>query len=432
MSNNLITDRHFGDIANIILSPIKSYYSSYPEFTPLEFEQFCVKLLSILGYEIISSNDTISPDGGVDFIAKRSNTIIVGQCKKSDWSGKIVGGNASNISEPTVMQHFGLVNLKQSTYPDNDIIGYVMTLRKFSLPCRNTFGSNPKIKLIGLSELRPLIIDALARIDASNKQLTVRIGSNTNPWYDLELEKINTEISILEALVAEAELECSQASVKSSQAEKIVMNELIDLYREITLLKSEIEFIRLKNLEKSQKGNQDEEINAEYNDRQSKINAEYDELEEEYVKPIAPPLDEADLDEAKALYRELSHQFHPDKHQESKAQFTKIFQAINNAKTNLTILKDIKLNPHKYFGGDIPKSVDIPKTQLVRYLGELQSHYSELQSRIETILEGDNSKLYAMYYDDRKAFDQMVESKKAQLEQELESLRQELDQILES
>ena len=72
------------------------------------------------------------------------------------------------------------------------------------------------------------------------------------------------------------------------------------------------------------------------------------------------------------------------------------------------------------------------KTQLVRYLGELQSHYSELQSRIETILEGDNSKLYAMYYDDRKGFDQMVESKKAQLEEELSALRQELDQILES
>ena len=79
----------------------------------------------------------------------------------------------------------------------------------------------------------------------------------------------------------------------------------------ITLLKSEIEFIRLKNLEKSQKGNQDEEINAEYNDRQSKINAEYDELEEEYVKPIAPPLDEADLDEAKALYRTCLQLVHP-------------------------------------------------------------------------------------------------------------------------
>ena len=89
MSVVLMPEKHFVQIASVIMDPTKSYYSPYPEFSPLEFEQFCVKLLSILDYCILSSNDTIAPDGGVDFVAQKDNWIIIGQCKKSDWSGKI-------------------------------------------------------------------------------------------------------------------------------------------------------------------------------------------------------------------------------------------------------------------------------------------------------------------------------------------------------
>ncbi len=434
MSADLISDHRFTELSAVILNPTKSFYSPYPEFSPLEFEHFCVKLLSILEYEILSSNDTIAPDGGVDFVARKDNRIIIGQCKKSDWSGKIAGGNPSNISEPTVMQHFGLVNMKAIDYPDNEVIGYVMTLRKFSLPCRTSFENNPKIKLIGLTELRILITDALLRIDSANKQITLRPETSTNPWYDVQIEQINTEISMLESIVADAEIEYSQASVRSSQAEKIIMNELIDLYRELELLKSEINFIKEKNAKKATEEDKekDEELNNEYAAQQSKINEEYDDLEEEYIQPIQPPLNDADEAEAKLLYRELSHRFHPDKHQESHAQFTKIFQAINHAKTNLTLLKDIQLNPHKYFDGDIPQSVDVSKEQLVKYLNELQKRYSDIQTRIETILEGTNAKLYAMYYDDRTTFDELVSSKRAKLQTELDSLRTELEELLET
>ena len=438
MSINLISDSKFTTLAATILSPTKSYYSPFPEFTPLEFEHFCVKLLAILEYQIINSNDNIAPDGGVDFIAKKENRIIIGQCKKSDWSGKIVGGSASNIGEPTVMQHFGLVNMKQSDYPDNELVGYVMTLRKFSLPCRTSFENHPKIKLIGLIELRELITKALITIDSSNKQISIRPESSTNPWYDVELGTINDEIKLLENLIAQLELEYSQIKTRSMQVEKVIMNELIDLYREIALLKSEIQFIKTKKdklseLKDSKNESLDQEyenlkeqLDQEYISRQENINQGYEEIENEYLEDLPQPLNQIEFEEAKILYRELSHLYHPDKHQESKIAFTKIFKAINKAKTNIEALKDIRKNPHKYFEGDIPKFVDVSKKQLVSYLKDLQKQYNLVQTRIETILDDDNSNLYDMYYTEREKFTRIVNEMREKLESELKQLQNEI------
>jgi Restriction endonuclease len=431
MSVDLISDHEFLKIASVITDPKKSYYSSFPEFTPLEFEHFCIKLLNINGYIILSSNSNIASDGGIDFVASKDNRIIIGQCKKSDWSGKIVGGNASNIGEPTVMQHFGLVNIKSTEYPDKEVVGYVITLRKFSLPCKTTFEKNPKIKLIGLSELRLLINIAITTIDTSNKQITLRSDYDANPWYDVQIEGINAEISILENLVANIELELSQASTRSNQVEKIIMNELIDLYREIALIKSEIEFMKAKKANLTEdKNKQDEELTEEYQNKQQKINEEYDDLEEEYIKPTIEPLSDTDLEEAKILYRELSHKYHPDKHQESKTEFTKIFQAINSSKSSLSSLIDIRDNPHKYFDGKIPESINITKEQLIEYLNKLQEQYAIIQSKLEIILEGTNNQLYETYYTDRNQFDAVVATKKSKLRLELDRLRNELEELM--
>jgi Restriction endonuclease/WG containing repeat len=427
MSVDLISDHEFLKIASVITDPKKSYYSSFPEFTPLEFEHFCIKLLNINGYIILSSNSNIASDGGIDFVASKDNRIIIGQCKKSDWSGKIVGGNASNIGEPTVMQHFGLVNIKSTEYPDKEVIGYVMTLSKFSLPCKNTFGANPKIKLIGLSELRDLINIAISAIETA-----LRSDYDTNQWYDDQVIAINTEISILENLVANIELELSQASTRSNQVEKIIMNELIDLYREIALIKSEIEFMKAKKAKLTEEKNkQDEELTEEYQNKQQKINEEYDGLEEEYINPTIEPLSDTDLEEAKTLYRELSHLYHPDKHQESKTEFTRIFQAINSSKSSLSSLIDIRDNPHKYFDGKIPESINITKEQLIEYLNKLQEQYANIQTKLETILEGTNNQLYKTYYNDRNEFDAVVATKKSNLQLELDRLRKELQEIVD-
>jgi Restriction endonuclease len=151
-----ISQNKFEQIANVILAPTKSYYSSFPEFTPLEFEHFTIFLLHTLGYVILSSNDNIVADGGVDFVAQKENKIIIGQCKKSDWSSKIIGGTQSNISEPTIKQHFATVALNKTKYPNNELIGYFVTLQRFSLPCKTTFAKEPSIKLFDCKALKNL------------------------------------------------------------------------------------------------------------------------------------------------------------------------------------------------------------------------------------------------------------------------------------
>ncbi len=108
MSVELISDQEFLEIAEVINDQNKKYYSSYPEFTPLEFEQFCVKLLNIKGYKITSHNNKIMADGGIDFEAEKDGVLIIGQCKKSDSRSQ----ETTNIGEPSVMQHYGIIRKK--------------------------------------------------------------------------------------------------------------------------------------------------------------------------------------------------------------------------------------------------------------------------------------------------------------------------------
>jgi F0F1-type ATP synthase membrane subunit b/b' len=425
MSKKILSKDTFLKIANVIIDPKKSYYSSFPEFLPLEFEHFCTYLLEVLDYQILSNNDSIEADGGVDFVAQKNNIVIIGQCKKSDWSSKIIGGNGSNISEPTVKQHYATTILSKTKYPKQDLIGYFMTLRKFSAPCRNTFAKEPLIKLIDFFELRKLIISALQIVDSDNKQITLVNNGEVNIWYDVEIDGIQQEISLLEKLVSDIELDIEQEQNKSHQAQKWIMEELIDLYREIDLIKAQIKFLLEQQAQKS-KDNIDEDLTKEFAQEQDKINQEYDELEDEYVALPNKVLDESDLTEAKNLYRELSHLYHPDKHQANQAEFTIIFQAINQSKSNLAALRDIRDNPHKYFGGKIPASIQSNKKQMVEYLTSLQAKLAQIQTKIENIKESENHTLYELYYNDRLEFDAIVTKKKAQLQKELSELQSQL------
>jgi hypothetical protein len=438
MPNNIhLTQNRFFEIASIILDPLKSYYSPFPEFSPLEFEHFCCFLLGNSGYEIVISNDNIEADGGIDFVAKKNNQIIIGQCKKSDWSGKIVGGTASNISRASVMQHFGVVTMQAENYFDNEVIGYFLTLRIYSKPTRETFGNHKKMKLIDLPLLRQMISEVLTKLDAKNFQLVLRQKADTDIWQDQELARIKEEIQILEALIADQEVELEQYKNKSSQAQKIITLELIDLYREIDLLRSNIEFIKLANIQKAKSAETiDEELTKAYQDNQQKINEEYEELEEEFTNSQINVLDQdelAEVKETKKLYYKLCHLYHEDKNSqilsEDQKSFQKILSIITNSKSDFKKLVDIRDNPHKYFQGKIPESVNISKQKLVEYILTLQTQLESLQNQVEELQDSEQAKIFDLYFSDREAFDIIVENRRNQLKEELLDLEQELEDL---
>ena len=381
-----------------------------------------------MGYQITSSNQTIESDGGIDFQAKKDSLVIIGQCKKSNWNS-----SDSNISHPSVMQHYGVVTMKQKLYPDNEVVGYFMTLRKFSAPARTEFANEPKIKLIDFFELQKLTREALEILTQNNSSQKVEIvdsGPNTVAvWYDAELDQIHQEIEILENLIASADVELEQEQHKIQQTQKLIMNELIDIYREIDLLQTHIRFLRELRAKRVKEEEADEKLTQNFTHSQDKINQDYDELEEEFTNLADNVLNEKDLAEVKNIYKELAHLYHPDKHQEHADQYTKIFQAINEAKTKLEILRDIKSNPHRYFGGKIPSAVNITKTQLSDYLVSLQSKLLVIQTQLETIKESENSRLYTMYYADRPTFEAIIESKKTILQAQLKFLQHELVEL---
>ena len=108
----------------------------------------------------------------------------------------------------------------------------------------------------------------------------------------------------------------------------------------------------------------------------------------------------------------------------------KICQAINSSKTNLDKLRDIKNNPQKYFDVPIPDSLDITKGQLIKYMDELIDRYESIIAKTEIILEGQNAKLYSLYYN-RNHFDNILNTKRTKLETDLNSLQIELDKLTE-
>lgn len=253
-------------------------------------------------------------------------------------------------------------------------------------------------------------------------QIIPRLNDNSSSQ-DAAMQKTKLKVSMLESMVADAEIEHSQARAKASMAQKIINDQLASINCEIAMIKSEIEYMQMEN---------DKRQGKEDNLKKSKENMESDESGEEYIEPNQPLFSEADKSEAKLLYRELSHRFHPDKHQEFKAKFTQIFQAISNAKANLATLKDIQLNPQNYFDGYIPEIAEISNEQMIKYLHELQKQYSELQIRIQDNLNGHFFKLYAKYYEDRTAFDNEVSSVRAILQRRLSELKAQLNDLLQA
>lgn len=424
------TQDDFETMATIILNPLKSYYTTFSEFTPLDFEHFCVYLLQVLDYQILSYNNSIKADGGIDFVAEKEEMIIIGQCKKTDW---IMGEKEDrlkhlNISIKSVKEHFATVILNEPKYPNKNLVGYFITLRKFTAPSRMEFDSQSKIKLIDFFELQKLIKKALRKLDSKNTSLIINQNADINPWYDAGLEKIRAEIKILEKLIADLTIELEIENSRVYQAQKIVMENLTDLYRHIDLLTSRIRYLKYTLTQKEPLP----DIEKLYENEQGKINEDYDDLEQEYSTKVKKLPNQEQTDEIKELYRKLSHLYHPDKNIENKDKYNTIFSTINNSKTNLQALKDIEQNPFKYFDGDIPDALQLDKQKLADYLILLQQELVQVQAKYEETKENEYSILFELYHNNKHEFDNVVDKKRINLEEKAAELLQESQKLEEN
>ena len=403
-------------IAKVIAAPDKFFYSSFPEFSPLEFEHFCAFLLQKSGHSILELNSKQEADGGIDIITQKDEQIWVIQVKKSDWNtGK---KSKDYISLETVDRHFGVVCRKEAELKEKygqEVLGYFMTLRRFSSHTLAHFASEKRMKFCDLKELKKLIVDL--------EVLNVDLGMVV--WQDLELARIKEEISILEKLISEKEVESQSLQNKISSVEKVIMLELLDLYRLLDLLKFELKFIQDKKI--SQKM-QDEKLAEEFAQNQEKIEEEYDKLEEEYIAKETKVLGEDEEKEFKQIYLGLIKRFHPDKNLKHKENYEKIAKIINSAKEkqDLQLLKDIQHFPEKYFGGVLPEQQD-NKQVLAKFVVQLQMKLAELDDQIDLLQTQESLKLYELWSQNELSFNQFLAKKKAILIEEISQIREQVE-----
>lgn len=244
-------------------------------------------------------------------------------------------------------------------------------------------------------------------------------------WQDLELAKIKEEINILEKLISEKEVESQSLQNKISSVEKVIMLELLDLYRLLDLLQAELKFIQGKIL--SQKN---EKLDEEFVQNQEKIEEEYDKLEEEYITKETKVLGEDEEKEFKKIYRGLMHRFHPDKSLKHKENYEKITKIINSAKEkqDLQLLKDIQTFPEKYFGGVLPEQQD-DKMILANFVGQLQLKLAELEDQIDLLQTQESLKLYQMWENNQTKFTDFLAERKANLEEKIDQVRCEIAEL---
>ena len=409
-------------IAETISAPDRFFYSSFPEFTPLEFEHFCAFLLQKSGHIILELNTKQEADGGIDIITRKDGQIWITQVKKSDWNDNNKTGSKKKtkdyISLETLDRHFGVLSrkedeLKQKYGQEYEVIGYFMTLRRFSNPTLSHFVNNKKMKFCDLKELKRLIVES----GILEKDLGIVV------WQDLELAKIKEEISILEKLIAEKEVEHQTLQNKISSVEKLVMLELLDLYRLLDLLQNELKFIQDKKLTEQK----NENLEEEFVQNQEKIEEDYEKLEEEYITKEIKVLEENEEKEFKQVYRGLMHRFHPDKNPQHKENYEKITKAITSAKEkqDLKMLKDIENFPEKYFGGVLPEQQD-DKAVLAKFVVQLQTKIAELEDEIDSLQGQEGFKLYELQANNQDGFEGILAEKRASLEARIDKIREEI------
>lgn len=405
-------------ITKVIAAPDKFFYSSFPEFSPLEFEHFCAFLLQKDGHSILELNSKQEADGGIDIITQKDEQIWVIQVKKSDWNtGK---KSKDYISLETVDRHFGVVCRKEVELKEKygqEVLGYFMTLRRFSSHTLAHFASEKRMKFCELKELKKLIVDL--------EVLNVDLGMVV--WQDLELARIKEEISILEKLISEKDVEIQTLQNKISSVEKVIMLELLDLYRLLDLLKFELKFIQDKKI--SQKM-QDEKLTAEFVQNQQKIDEEYENLEREYVAKKITVLSELDQKKFKQVYRQLMHRFHPDKNPNNRENYEKITKSITAAKEtqDLTLLEDIANFPEKYFGGILPEEQD-NKQVLAKFVVQLQEKLAQLDDQIDLLQSEESLGLYELWSQNELSFNQFLAKKKAVLTEEISQIREQVEAL---
>jgi hypothetical protein len=396
-------------IAEIISNPSKSFYSSFPEFTPLEFEHFCAFLLQKDGHQILQFNQEIEADGGIDIITQKDNKIYVVQVKKSDWGGK----EKDYISLSTVDRHLGVIARNESRMKleygqQNEVLAYFITLKRFSTPARNQFLNEPRMILVDIKELKKMIHN----FGVLAKEVSVVV------WQDQELEKIKKEIEVLENLVAEREIYKENLKSKIQQIEKIILLALLDLNRILDLKKAELEFLRQKLMSQKQE---------EFSQKQQKIEDDYDNLEQEFVSSKIKILDPEQEDELKTIYRKLQHLYHPDKHQDNREHYEKISKIINQAKNDKDIdkLRDILNNPEKYFNQNIDNK-ETDKDLLAKFISNLKQKLAETGDVVDSLENTNSYKLYQLFTQDEQAFAAYIEKEKDRLEKELEQIDAEI------
>jgi len=291
-----------------------------------------------------------------------------------------------------------------------------MTLRRFSSHTLAHFANEKSMKFCDLKELKNMILD----LEILKTDLEIIV------WQDLELVRIKEEIAILEQLISEKEVETQTLQSKINLVEKIIMLELLDLYRLLDLLSAELIF---KNKQIDQKQT-DEKLAKEFMENQEKIDEEYENLEQEYIAKKITVLKEPEEKKFKQIYRSLMHRFHPDKNLENKKNYEKITKSITLAKEtqDLALLQDIASFPEKYFGGVLPESAD-NKEILAKFVVQLQQKLAELGDQTDLLQTHESIKLYEFFTRDQIQFKTFLQTKKADLENKIDLIRQQIQAL---
>lgn len=431
MPYNSFNNARMYEIGCIIADPSRSYYKPFPEFTPLEFEHFCAYLLYLQGYEITRLNSKIEPDGGIDFVAKKLDQWVIVQVKKSDWTYKTKQNARSgdyNIGLASVDRLLGTLEKKKDLYPN--AIGYFFTLRRFSNIVTKDYCTSDKIYLYNLDTIRGIMneIDFHRFGVQEVKGLAVVANNEIEYWGKAQYETVRSELEIVEKLITDKTFEINSIKAKINEVESIIFESLRDLYKQRDLLKSQLEYVKLINTEKSKIIQ--EEIKKAFDGFQDQINKEYEEVQKEFEEKKVIELSEEELTELKLIWRELSRTYHPDKHlgKQDYAKYEQICKLINNCndKQDLKKLQDIKANPLKYFGIDSEDTHKFnsefeAKIENLRAFLKLQrNELFNLENQLDSLLADSN---YLLYKKDKNELGIIIENLKLKLKEEIKTIQ---------
>jgi Restriction endonuclease len=425
------------EIGCIIADPSRAYYKPFPEFTPLEFEHFCAYLLYLQGYEITKLNSKIEPDGGIDFVAKKLDQWIIVQVKKSEWSNKSLKKTKSadyNIGTASVDRLLGTLEKKKDLYPN--AIGYFFTLRQFSKVVIQDYCESQKIYLYNLETIRAMIQGInFERFGVNeNKAVSVIAKSEIEYWGKADYDTIKSELNLVEKLIIDKTFEINCVKAKINEVEALIFENLRELYQEHDLLKTQLEYIKIQNLEKSK--SEQEEVKKAFEEFQEKIKNEYEEVKKEFKEKKVIELSSGEQDELNTIWKKLRVFYHPDKHhgQPDCYKFEEISKLINHCNDikDLTKLKDIQDNPHKYFGIDADEvdkynlEFEAKIENLRQFLNSQKSKLYELENELEILLIDPNCSLYEK---DKVELNEIIKSLKAKLTNEISVLKTNLENI---